>query len=331
MSVAFSTDAAFVETLESARSIRLSAYVLRTGSPVVEALERAASGGAGVDVVLEGLPHARGAEGALARANAAVAADLRACGATVRLTQASEEPMHMKAAVVDGTTYLDDRNWTTGEHDALVVTTDAEVARTVGEALSGRPTRASASFAVEKRDALRLEAEAIAAAPGDRIDVETESFGATEMSVALRDRARSGSLVRLLVSPEELRGPGAERERNALASLAAAGVQIETSAANEKLCVAGGDAWVGSANATYSPRPIADWGLRTRDPAFVASRKPALRAELDGRGAVTFPAAPLRPRRRAHRIVRARWRRCLARPFRRSSQVFRQAALRCAP
>jgi len=253
--------------------VSLSAYVLHEGTPIVRALEDAAEHGASVDVLLEGRPFQEAErENEVARANAAVASELRSRGATVRLTDVADEPMHMKAAVVDGRTYLDDRNWTTGERDALITTDGRAVADAVGNVLHGNVSArvVSSTFALDKRAAIRLEAQTIAQASGDRIDVETESFGATEVSVALRERARGGTHVRLIVSPEELRGIGADRERRALASLAAAGVEIRTSAANEKLCVAGTDAWVGSANATFSPGPIIDWGLRSSDSALAA-------------------------------------------------------------
>ncbi len=177
--------------------------------------------------------------------------------------------MHLKAAIVDGIAYLDDRNWTSGESDTIVALDEAAQVAAVASAQGGLPVT-SGALATEKRAALALEAQMVYEAPGDRIDVETESFAPTVLSSALVYRAAHGAHVRLLVSKAELHGAGGMRERAALAKLAAAGVEIEATANTEKLCVAGDEAWLGSANATFSPAPSLDWGLRSRDSAIVA-------------------------------------------------------------
>jgi phosphatidylserine/phosphatidylglycerophosphate/cardiolipin synthase-like enzyme len=247
--------------------VRFSAYVLNANTAVARALEGAAVRGARVDVELDGAP-LRERSGVL-RANAAAAAALTAAGARVRETNAGEPALHLKAALVDGVAYLDDRNWASGDRDTIVALDDPAAVAAIASALDGRPV-GSGALATEKRAALDLEATAIYDAPGDRVDVETESFGATVVSKALAARAAHGAHVRLLVSDAELRGPAGGRERRALAKLAAAGVVIEATANTEKLCVAGDEVWIGSANATFSPEPSLDSGLRSRDPALVA-------------------------------------------------------------
>ena len=177
--------------------------------------------------------------------------------------------MHLKAALIDGVAYLDDRNWASCDRDTILALDDPGALATVASALDERPVN-SGALATEKRAALALEAAAINDAPGDRIDVETESFGATVVSKALAARAHGGAHVRLLVSEAELRGPAGLRERRYLSKLAAAGVVARATANTEKLCVAGDEIWIGSANATFSPEPSLDWGVRSRDPALVA-------------------------------------------------------------
>ena len=229
------------------------------------ALEAACDRGARVDVVLDGTPYRSGS--AIAAANAGSARELAGHGATVRLTTADEPALHLKAAVVDGTAYLDDRNWANGDRDTIVALDDPAAVATIGAAFDGRATK-SGPLVTDKAAAVALEAATISAASGDRIDVETEAFGATVVSKALALRAAQGAHLRLLVSAAELRGPGAPRERAALAKLAAAGVAIRTTASTEKLCSAGDSAWVGSANATFSPQPTLDWGYRSEDPVL---------------------------------------------------------------
>ena len=177
--------------------------------------------------------------------------------------------MHLKGSVVDGIAYLDDRNWASGDRDTIVALDDVGQVAVVASSLEGRPVTIG-SLVTEKRAALDLEAQTIYEAAGDRVDVETESFGATVVSGALAFRAARGAHVRLLVSKAELDGAGGARERKVLAKLAAAGVAIEATLNTEKLCVAGDEAWLGSANATFSPAPSLDWGLRSDDRAIVA-------------------------------------------------------------
>jgi phosphatidylserine/phosphatidylglycerophosphate/cardiolipin synthase-like enzyme len=260
--------AGFVAALRRAASIELSAYVLEPDAPVARALEGAADRGARVRVRLEGAPYAgRQPSDDLAGRNRRVAAELRAHGVAVHVTAKGELPVHMKAALVDGVAYLDDRNWPQDGRDTIVATSDADDVAAITSALAGKPS-ADGHLASEKHGALRLEARAIATASGDRIDVESESFGYSAVSKALYERARLGAHVRLLVAKREFEEGGAT-ERAALRRLARAGVDIRVAVNDEKLCVAPDRGWIGSANATYAPAPMLDWGMETRRPALL--------------------------------------------------------------
>jgi hypothetical protein len=260
--------AGFERALAGATSVSLSAYVLERGNPVVRALESAADRGASVRVALDGAPvgpSRRGDDG-IARTNAATAADLRRHGVDVRVTGAAAAAQHLKAAVVDGHAYLDDRNWTPS--DDLVETGDAADVACVAAAIDGSPL-STPDLALTKAEAIAREAQTIANGSGDRVDCASESFGASVVSVALARRAAAGAHVRLVVSDRALRG-ASENERHALARLAEAGVELRAGASTDKLCVAGTQAWLGSANPTFSPPPpMLDWGLATTDPGLV--------------------------------------------------------------
>jgi phosphatidylserine/phosphatidylglycerophosphate/cardiolipin synthase-like enzyme len=268
VSFAAATMPAFEAALAGARDVRLSAYVLGRASAVTRELEAAADRGARVAVRLDGAP-ASGSQrrdDRVARENAATVAALRAHGIDARLTDGSLYDLHLKAAVVDGCAYLDDRNWT--PTDSLITTRDAPDVACVEAAIAGSITQ-TPDLAMTKAAAIAREAAFIAASPADRIDCASESFGATSVSKALAARAVAGSHVRLVVSSAAL-APGASQERAALTRLAAAGVEIRVANEADKVCVGGQSAWVGSANATFSPGPpMIDWGLTTNDAAIV--------------------------------------------------------------
>ncbi|MBD5657503.1 MAG: hypothetical protein IAI50_20335 [Candidatus Eremiobacteraeota bacterium] len=269
MSVGLSTHDAFVRALDRASSIELCSYMLAAGNEVMQALERAADRGAKVSVALEGSPHPDTSGSGLARANRRAADEMRGHGIAVRLAGETDEHLHAKAAIVDGVAFLDDRNWPGDGADTIVVTTERTDVAAIASAIAGRPASA-ASLATEKVAALRLEADAIVGARGDRIDVESESFGGCSVSKALRDRAASGTPVRLLLSAAAFDRATA-RERSEIAHLSAAGVEVRFGRSDEKLCVAGDRGWVGSANATYSPNPTLEWGMATTDDCVLAS------------------------------------------------------------
>jgi hypothetical protein len=283
MSVAVVGQGALLGALAGAREVEVSAYVLDRREPVVKALEAAAQRGARVRVRLEGKPYSDH-DGAMAKQNRALAAELRGCGAVVTLAGSGSEPVHMKAALVDGVAYLDDRNFPPSGRDTVVATSDPDDVAVVRAALQGVPG-SDAHLATEKAGALRLEAQAIAQGRGDRVDVESEGFGLSVISKALRQRALGGAAVRLLVAQQEF-GQARTQERQAIARLVAAGGCVRVGRSNEKLCVAGDVGWVGSANATYAA-PMLDWGMQTR----AAPVLDALQAAFDRNWAAAVPAA----------------------------------------
>jgi phosphatidylserine/phosphatidylglycerophosphate/cardiolipin synthase-like enzyme len=268
VSVALSSRAAFLAALDGASTIALGSYSLRAEGTVARALGRAAARGATVFVALEGLPFGPGGSSELARTNRRTAAELRAHGVRVRLAGAGDERLHLKASVVDGTAFFDDRNWPDGGNDTIVAVTDGAQAAAAAAAIAGRPST-SGALATEKEPALQLEADAIRLGGGNRVDMETESFGGCSVSKALRERAAGGAQTRLIVSVEAYRH-GTPRERAELARLATEGVEIRLGRADQKLCVVGDRGWVGSANASYSPVPMLDWGLQTGDGGVLA-------------------------------------------------------------
>jgi phosphatidylserine/phosphatidylglycerophosphate/cardiolipin synthase-like enzyme len=293
----------FVAALQGAARIDLCAYILPPGA-VRAALVAAAGRGAAVRVRLAAEPF-HDARGALHRANAAAVQALRAAGADAALAEPAAAPLHLKAAVVDGVAWLDDRNWAGAQSTVIRDDDPADVA-VVREALAGRPA-ADDHLATTKAGAEALELAAIAAAGSGPVAVATESFGGGAVAGALMARARAGEPTRLLVCGRA-RSTG---EDTLLRHLAAAGVEVRTGSTAEKLAVGADAAWVGSANATYAGSPYGaerDWGMLVRDRPAVD----ALRAAFEGDwqtarplGGVTPPAertalppsawSPLRP------------------------------------
>ena len=266
-----STDALF-RAVAGARTVEASAYLLRPGGGFVRSLEAAARTGATVHVWADGRPYRD--PGPIRLGTLAAARDLRAAGASVDVV--SSRRVHLKAAVVDGVAYLDDRNWTDGGRDSVVVTDDPAEVALVRDAIERGRTACDGTLATSKGEALALEA-AVIRDGGAQVDAQSEALGAGPGPyAALQARARAGARVRLIVSSAELSGRGGARERAALSALARAGVSVRvgaqrSGAGNEKLCVAGDAAWAGSANATYCDAGACDWGLRTRDPAIVGA------------------------------------------------------------
>jgi phosphatidylserine/phosphatidylglycerophosphate/cardiolipin synthase-like enzyme len=258
-----------------ARSVELASYVLFPGR-LVTALERAAARGAAVRVRLEGAP-ADDPGHALAEANRRLARELRAHHVSVALTGGACRT-HLKAAVVDGRAFLDDRNWPddrspSGRASTMIADDDPADVAVVRAGIAGKRA-AGEHLWTTKGDALRAEAELLRAARAQPVRVETESFGPGAVARALAAQARAGCDVRLLVCRREVRDP---RELAALRELAAAGVRVRALPVCEKLAVVGGRAWVGSANAGDFPAGQADWGMRVRSPSLAG----ALRARFD--------------------------------------------------
>jgi hypothetical protein len=261
----------FVRAVACAHRIAFSAYHLTPGGPVRAALIDAARHGADVAIGLEADPY--GGDGAeQGRDNAATVAAVNAAGGHAQLVGgAGQPPWHLKAAVVDGVAYLDDRNWAADGKETILRDTDADDVAVVERTLAGTPGR-DGHLRTTKHDAVALESEVIRGAGSTPVAVETESFGLGAIYADLLHRAQAHQPTRLLVSNLELGEPTSGREQDALARLAAAGVEVRAVGNDEKIAVAGGQAWVGSANATYANGPAGeqvDWGLATRVPALV--------------------------------------------------------------
>jgi phosphatidylserine/phosphatidylglycerophosphate/cardiolipin synthase-like enzyme len=268
-----STDA-LLSAIGTARDVELSTFILPPGR-VLTALEAACRRGVHVTVRIEGAPCAGPPEG-LAKLNANAVAQLARAGADARLVhlRGGDGPaMHLKAAIVDGAMYLDDRNWPSDGNDTILRDTNAADIGAVRGALSGGGAPPLPSFWTTKAEALRGESATIGGAqPGDEVCVESESFGkGSGVYGDLRRLARSGVHCRLIVARTQERTD--PRERAALRALAADGVEVRVGSAAEKFAFSGAQAWIGSANATttYYDGDQRDWGLRTDAPEIVTS------------------------------------------------------------
>jgi hypothetical protein len=240
-----SSTAQLVDALQRSRTVDVQAYTLC--GKVLQALEGASRRGARVRVRLEADP-AADARGRFADHNRKLVAAMRDAG--VDATLASH--VHAKAIDADGTLFLDEKNFD-GDGD-LVLCDD---------------NRNDPAIATRKSDALAAEASMLRSNSAcNDVIVESETFGATAVSNALREIAREGGAPRLLVSDRSLRGNAGEREQ--LESLAAAGVRVRVCKDSAKLAAAGERAWAGSANATpaWGRYDMTDWGVRTDDPAI---------------------------------------------------------------
>lgn len=267
--IALDSVAGFVRSLRSAQRVDLSSYTLHPGT-VLGSLEAAARRGAAVRVRLDGDPFG-GPAGKLHHDNVAAVAELRAAGADAALLDGADPVLHMKAAVVDGVTWLDDRNWAgvPGEH--LVRVDDAR------------------DVAVTKAEALKREADVIDAAGNARLDVESESFGNGAIYATLLRRAAAHLPTRLIVAGREVAEPRNGAERTCLARLAALGVDVRVGDKqhhdlDEKFAVAADRAWMGSANATYAGGALgaqSDWGIASADAAFVTGVRTAFEANWE--------------------------------------------------
>ncbi len=281
-----------IAALRGARDVRLVAYMLPSGR-VLDGLIQASRAGAHVSVRLEGDIYKDG--GGVSAINRAAIAELQAAGADAALAHTSQDApgsmLHLKAALVDGALFLDDRNWLDDGGDTVVRDDDERDAAMVDDALAGRCDRASPCFAVAKRQSLASEARLLdAGRRGDDAIVESESFGAgNSVFSALDDLAQRGGHVRLLVNARDLAGNA--RERGALARLRADGVDVRVSDVAEKFAVLDGSrGWLGSANATVAfDRPDQlDWGARTDAPDVIAHLRQAF--DERWRGAREFGA-----------------------------------------
>jgi len=243
-----------------ARCVTAYAYTLRPGR-VERALETAARSGARVVVRLEAHPF--GGARRLARNNLRIVERLRAAGADAAL----EAHVHVKALEAGGALFLDGRNW--GDGDFVVRDDDRS------------------DLAATKHEALAKEAALLrAASHGDRVLVESESFGSgNPVYRALDELARRGDAPRLMVGARVL--ATSRRERALLEHLRHDGVDVRVCADSEKFAVTGREAWAGSANATFDrgAADMWDWGARTTRAGIVRT----IRARLESRWKTAGP------------------------------------------
>ncbi len=293
MALSVAPPSAFVAAVGGAQRVTLTAYTLRAGA-VRDALVAAAARGADVRVRLERDP-LDDDRGTLHQANAESIAAIVAAGGHAALTAPDEPVLHMKAAVVDGTAWLDDRNWAGDGPERILRDTDPNDVAAIAAAAGGGPG-ADGHLATTKAGALRLEADVIAQAGTAPLAVESESFGGGPIYDALVHRAKAGLPTRLIVAGREVAESAGGREGKRLGRLAALGVDVRVGDPargdlDEKLATAGADAWAGSANATVAHGPYGrqrDWGLATRAPAVVDG----LRAAFERNWRAALPLAP---------------------------------------
>jgi hypothetical protein len=295
VNIAFSSVSAFAAAVAEARTVDFSAYTLHAGA-ARDALVTAARSGARVRVRLERDP-LDDAAGTLHAAARAAVGQLTAAGADAAVSAPGEPVLHLKAAVVDGVAWLDDRNWAGGPHETVLRDTDAADVALIGAALHGT-AEATLNLATTKGAALALEVKLVRAAGNAPLAIESESFGTGGVYSALLARGRAALPTRLLVAGREAgeAGPGGDGERRRLAKLESLGVQVRTGNAHgvdldEKLAIAETAAWAGSANASYARGAAGeqrDWGMTLREPAFVDGLRAAF--EANWRAGVPFHA-----------------------------------------
>jgi hypothetical protein len=241
-------------------------------------LDAAAARGAEVRVELEAVPYG-GDASKRAAMNARTVERLRAHGVDAALV-ADNGDAHVKAAVLDGVAWLDDRNFPSKGPDLVVRDDDPTDVAAVREAMHGRPT-ATARLAFTKAAALDLEGDAIDRCAGE-VDVASETFSNSAVSAALRRHLAKGDRVRLVVGADAL--GRSKTQTGAVAALARLGAKVRVAGALDKLAVGDGNAWMGSANATYPSDQTArmsEWGLVTQTPDGVKTVRAAFEREWE--------------------------------------------------
>jgi hypothetical protein len=254
--VALSSTGALLAAMARAKDIAVEAYTLH--GPVLGAAAAAARRGARVAVRLAAEPCGN-RDGQLARENQQLVGQLRAAGVDATL----QSGLHAKEVRVDGTLYLDGKNW----HGDDLVLRDANAG--------------DASISATKFDALDMEGRLLHdASAGDRVLVESESFGCCNTVYgALAKLGLSGAGPRLLVSQHDLHGNA--REQRALERLVNDGVHVRVCNDSEKLAAVGDRAWAGSANATvaFGKFNAIDWGICTGKQSIVHAVRDRLESQ----------------------------------------------------
>lgn len=259
--------------MQHAHKIVFSAYVLRPGR-VLDALDGAAKRGTSVTVRLEGRP-VDTPDHQLAQANAKAVDQLNAHGAHAKLwneyyRRFDPRAMHMKAAIVDGSSvFLDDRNWPDDGADMILRDTSAADITAVERAIFGKRGPGD-RVQTKKEDALKDEAALLNDYRGKtEVTVQSESFGASPAARALKGLANARVPVRLIVSERDLK----MNEQTLLKDLQGAGAQVRVGDSDEKMAIAGPNGWIGSANATTGVNEQIDWGIPISEPEILATMR----------------------------------------------------------
>lgn len=262
--ISLSSPGLVLESIRRAHHVELASYILVPGR-FERALEQAAKRGCMVRVCLESRPYAD-ASGKRAAGNAAAAGRLLAAGAHVDLLDSvasPEPPLHVKAAIVDGVVFLNDRNWAAAGAGTILRGDGHADVRSLRDSIESRGTHSTRRLATDKRSALAREAAVLRSARRS-VDVCSESFGSDNpVYLTLRALAARGVRCRVAVNRVELN----PRERRAIAALQSCGVEVGVGHVDEKFCVADGErAWIGSANATspYCNATQREWAVTTR-------------------------------------------------------------------
>jgi cell division septation protein DedD len=250
-------ESAFETIVTNGKNIRFSTYLLSPTSTLEAALVSAAKGGASVTVDLPSDSYVQSL-GDVYQEDQESATNIQNAGGTVNWdagTQTPAMPLHAKLAIIDGTAYLDGRNWDSG--DVILSETGSADLTAIGNALALTPTD-SAYLDTIKQDALALETTFIQNAKGTTVDYMTESFGAGNVEAALLAKAQAGATVHLIV----LKSDTSQSEDTTLTQLKNAGVDVELNpgSGSEKMTIIGSAAWFGSSNSTTGSPDQIDWG-----------------------------------------------------------------------
>jgi hypothetical protein len=263
------SESSFESAIAAGQNIRFSTYLLDPASTLEGALVNAAQRGATVAVSLPSDTFVQSL-GDVYEEDMESAQNIQSAGGTVTWDAGdqspNEEPLHAKLAIVDGTAYLDGRNW--DPSDVIVSDTGAADLSAIGNAISLAPAD-SGTLDTIKQDALSLEATFIGNTSGSTIDYMTESFGGGNVADALIARAGAGTTVRAIV----LKSDVSSSEKTTLTQMQQAGIDVELNpgSGSEKLAIIGATAWFGSSNSTAGVPYQIDWGAVLSDPSVIST------------------------------------------------------------
>ena len=145
--------------------------------------------------------------------------------------------LHCKAAVVDDTLFLDDRNWPDDGADTIVRDTFASDAQIVRDAVDGKEDRPTPFFSVAKRESLASESRLLRERTRGRRRDRRERIVRGEQSRVQGDRYCRARRRARTPARERARLQGNANEQGALKKLAADGVGVRVCDADEKFAV----------------------------------------------------------------------------------------------